>query len=303
MTVLQVCPLPPRLEQALARHEPVRLFERPDFLTADGGSVVAAVTSSRYGVSAEQMELMPRLGAIVHFGAGYEETDVDLARSRGVAVSNTPDVLSDCVADLAVGGLLDVVRRLSAADRFVRGGGWDFPLTTRVHGKRVGILGLGSIGRAIARRLEGFGVEISYHSRHEVPGVAYSYAPSPEALAETVDVLVVSTSGGSGTRGLVSERVLAALGPDGYLVNIARGTVVDEPALVSALVDGRLAGAALDVYAEEPNVPEPLLTLDNVVLFPHIGSGTRETRAAMADLAYQNLERFLAEGTLVTPVR
>lgn len=301
-TVVQVCPLQESLERALARYEPVRLFERPEFLTANGDQVVAAVTSSRHGVSATQMGLMPRLGAIVHFGAGYEATDVELARSRGVLVSNTPDVLSDCVADLAVGGLIDVLRGMSAADRLVRAGGWGFPLTTRVSGKRVGILGLGSIGRAIARRLEGFDMTIAYHSRRVVPGVAYSYAPSAVALAAEVDVLVVAVAGGPGTRGLVSSEVLVALGPDGYLVNIARGSVVDEPALVSALVEGRLAGAALDVYADEPRVPPPLLGLDNVVLFPHIASGTRETRRAMGELAFGNLRQFMTDGTLLTPV-
>lgn len=301
-TVLQVCPLQESLERELSRYDPVRLFERPDFLATHGHEVVAAVTSSRHGVTPEQLDLMPRLGAIVHFGAGYEATDVELARSRGVLVSNTPDVLSDCVADLAVGGLIDVMRGMSAADRFVRAGGWDFPLATKVSGKRVGILGLGGIGRAIARRLEGFDLRISYHSRREVPGVRYAYAPSAVALAAEVDALVVATSGGPGTRGLVSADVLAALGPRGYLVNIARGSVVDEPALVSALVEGRLAGAALDVYADEPNVPAELLGLDNVVLFPHIASGTRETRKAMGDLVLENLRRFMADGTLVTPV-
>ncbi|GAB3448169.1 2-hydroxyacid dehydrogenase [Actinophytocola sediminis] len=302
MTVLQVCPLHESLEGPLARYDPVRLFDRPDFLATHGDQVIAAVTSSRYGVTPEQMAQMPGLGAIVHFGAGYEATDLDLARARGVQVSNTPDVLSDCVADLAVGGLLDVLRGLSAADRFVRAGGWNFPLTTKVGGKRVGILGLGGIGRAIARRLAGFDVRISYHSRRVVPDVPYRYLPSAVELAAEVDVLVVATAGGAGTRGLVSVEVLAALGPAGYLVNIARGSVVDEPALVSALVDGRLAGAALDVYADEPTVPAELLALDNVVLFPHIGSGTRETRQAMGELAFQNLRQFMTDGTLVTPV-
>jgi len=154
----------------------------------------------------------------------------------------------------------------------------------------------------VARRLEGFDMKISYHSRREVSGVPYSYAPSAVALAAEVDILVVAAAGGAGTRGLVSAEVLAALGPRGYLVNIARGSVVDEPALVSALVDGRLAGAALDVYADEPHVPEALLGLDSVVLLPHIGSATHETREAMGDLTFRNLERFMTDGTLVTPV-
>lgn len=297
MTVFQVCPLLESLEKALRAHYEV--------VTEPSEQVVAAVTSSGAGVTNEQMDAMPSLRAIVSFGVGYETIDVEHARSRGIVVSNTPDVLTACVADLAVGGLIDVLRGLSAADRFVRRGGWrdgQFPLATDVGGRRVGILGLGRIGRAIARRLAAFDVELSYHSRRRVPDVPYAYAESPVALAAAVDVLVVATSGGSATAGLVSAEVLAALGPGGYLVNVARGSVVDEPALVAALVAGRLAGAALDVFADEPNVPAELLGLDSVVLLPHIGSATTETREAMGDLAFRNLRRFMTEGELVTPV-
>lgn len=238
---------------------------------------------------------------------GYETTDVPRARARGIEVSNTPDVLTDCVADLAVGALIDVLRGLSAADRYVRRGDWvpgGFPLTTKVSGKRVGILGLGRIGRAIARRLEGFGVELTYHSRTAADDVPYGYADSPRALAAGADVLVlvIAAAGGAGTRGLVSADVLEALGPRGYLVNIARGSVIDEPALVTALVAGGIAGAALDVFADEPRMPPALLGLDTVVLLPHIASGTHETREAMGELAFRNLHQFMTEGTLVTPV-
>lgn len=308
-TVLQVCPLLPSLEESLAaHHDVVRLAEQPDpaeYLAAHGSEVVAAVTSARIGVSNELMDALPKLGAIVHFGVGYETTDVARARARGINVSNTPDVLTDCVADLAVGGLINVLRDLSAADRYVRAGKWvpnGFGLRTKVSGKRVGILGLGRIGQAIARRLEGFDADISYHSRRPVDGVGYRYAASARELAEGADVLVVATAGGAETRNLVSADVLNALGPRGYLVNIARGSVVDEPALVSALVDGRIAGAALDVFADEPNVPAPLLELDNVLLLPHIASATRETRQAMGELTFRNLDHYMTEGTLVTPV-
>ncbi|RBM21128.1 hydroxyacid dehydrogenase [Prauserella sp. PE36] len=307
--VLQVCPLLESLEEALAsHHETVRLAEHTDpagYLAEHGHEVVAAVTSARVGVSDELMDALPELRAIVHFGVGYETTDVARARARGIDVSNTPDVLTDCVADLAVGALIDVLRRLAAADRYVRRGEWTpggYPLATKVSGKRVGILGLGRIGRAIARRLEGFDTELSYHSRNPVEGVPYRYASSPVELADGADVLVIATSGGAATRGLVSADVLRALGPDGYLVNIARGSVVDEPALVAALTQGRIAGAALDVFADEPNVPAPLLELDNVLLLPHIASATRETREAMGALAFRNLHAFMTEGTLVTPV-
>jgi hydroxypyruvate reductase len=297
VTVFQACPLLPSVEDALRANYKI--------VDAPSSEVVAAITSSRFGVTREQMDAMPSLRAIVHFGVGYETTDVEHARSRGIVVSNTPDVLTDCVADLAVGGLIDVLRRMTTADRFLRRGAWQdgqFPLATKVTGKRVGILGLGRIGRAIAHRMTGFDAVLSYHSRNPVPDVPYPYAESPQALAAAVDVLVVATSGGPATAGLVSAEVLAALGPAGYLVNIARGSVVDEPALVAALTSGTIAGAALDVFADEPNVPAELLDMDNVVLLPHIASATVETREAMGELAFRNLQQFMTDGTLVTPV-
>jgi lactate dehydrogenase-like 2-hydroxyacid dehydrogenase len=297
VTVFLACSLMRSVEDALHTNYKIVTDPSPD--------VVAAITSSRYGITNAQMDAMPGLRAIVHFGVGYETTDVDYARARGIAVSNTPDVLTDCVADLAVGGLIDVLRRLSAADRFVRRGDWQntqFPLATKVSGKRVGILGLGRIGRAIAHRLTAFDCPVSYHSRHQVPDVPYSYAASPVALAAGADVLVVATSGGPATAGLVSADVLEALGPNGYLVNIARGSVVDEPALVTALTSGTIAGAALDVFADEPTVPAGLMDLDSVVLLPHIASATTETREAMGDLALRNLHQFMTDGTLLTPV-
>ncbi|MFY9635368.1 MAG: 2-hydroxyacid dehydrogenase, partial [Cellulosimicrobium cellulans] len=236
-----------------------------------------------------------------------DTTDVAQAAERGIAVSNTPDVLNDCVADTAMALYLDVLRQTSAADRFVRRGDWlgkgNFPLATKASGKRVGILGLGRIGRVIARRLEGFDCAISYHSRNPVDGVAYEYKASPRDLAEGCDVLIVAAAGGPDSARLVDAGVIEALGPNGYLINIARGSVVDEDALVAALLGGRLAGAGLDVFADEPKVPEDLLALDNVVLLPHLGSGTHETRAAMAELTLANLRRFAAEGTLVTAVQ
>ncbi|MBN6041070.1 2-hydroxyacid dehydrogenase [Amycolatopsis sp. 195334CR] len=305
-SVLQLCPLLPSLETALGAHRTVRLFEQPEgYLAEHGAEFTAAITSARIGVPDEVMDALPRLGAIVHFGVGYETTDVARARARGIDVSNTPDVLTDCVADLAVGGLIDVMRRLTAADRFVRRGDWSttaYPLATKVSGKKVGVLGLGRIGRAIATRLTGFGVELSYHSRRPVDGIPYRYVDSAVALAAEVDALVVAVAGGDETRGLVSSDVLAALGPDGYLVNVSRGSVVDEPALVAALTEGKLAGAALDVFAAEPEVPAPLLDLDSVLLLPHIASATTETREAMGELAFRNLDQFLTTGSLLTPV-
>jgi lactate dehydrogenase-like 2-hydroxyacid dehydrogenase len=252
------------------------------------------------------MAALPNLGAVVNFGVGYDTTDVDAAAARGVLVSNTPDVLTDCVADTAVGLLIDVMRQFSASDRYVRAGRWpadgNYPLTRQVSNKRVGIIGLGRIGNAIALRLSAFGCVISYHNRRPVEGSPYEYVGSPVELARDVDVLVVAAAGGDGTRKLVSREVIDALGADGYLVNIARDSVVDEDALVDALVGGRLAGAGLDVFADEPHVPEALLTMDNVVLLPHVASGTIETRAAMEELTLRNLDSFLKAGTLVTPV-
>jgi lactate dehydrogenase-like 2-hydroxyacid dehydrogenase len=221
-------------------------------------------------------------------------------------VSNTPDVLNDCVADTAVGLMIDTLRHFSASDRYVRAGRWpvegNYPLTRQVSNTRVGIIGLGRIGSAIAKRLSAFGCTISYHNRHEVQGSPYTYVGSPVELAAAVDVLIVAAAGGAGTKKLVSSDVIDALGSRGYLINIARGSVVDEQALVSALADGRLAGAGLDVFADEPNVPQALLSMDNVVLLPHVGSGTVETRAAMEELTLRNLAGFLESGQLVTPV-
>ena len=308
--ILQVGPLKPSLAATLTdRYDALVLPDddsRAAFLAEHGPSIGAVVTTGRTGVPAELMAQLPALGAVVNFGVGYDTTDVEAAAARGVLVSNTPDVLTDCVADTAIGLAIDTLRQLSAADRFVRRGEWpeagNFPLTRKVSGKRVGILGLGRIGQAIATRFEAFGCPISYHSRSEVPSSPYTYAASPAQLAADVDILVLATSGGSGTQHLVDRKVLEALGPEGYLINIARGSVVDQDALVELLLEGGIAGAGLDVYTEEPAVPAELIDLDNVVLLPHLASGTVETRAAMEQLTLDNLDRWLADGTVLTPV-
>ncbi len=312
IAVLQVGPLMPSVHEPITRdYGAVRLPDYPsgreEFLRLHGGSFEVAVTSGKFGVGADLMHALPNLRAVINFGVGYDTTDVAQAAQRGITVSNTPDVLNDCVADTAIALYLDVLRRVSAADRFVRRGDWlsqgNFPLATKASGKRVGILGLGRIGRVIARRLEGFACEISYHSRNPVDGVSYAYKASPRELAAGCDVLMVAAAGGSGSVRLVDADVIDAIGPDGYLVNIARGSVVDEDALVAALLAGRLAGAGLDVFAEEPKVPEDLLALDNVVLLPHLGSGTHETRAAMAELTLANLHSFITTGSVLTAVQ
>lgn len=308
--VLQVGPLKPSLHQTLVSAYGAYVLpdepERSAFLTEHGPEITVAVTSGRTGVDAGLMSALPNLGAVVNFGVGYDTTDVEEAAVRNIAVSNTPDVLSDCVADTAIGLLIDVMRQFSAADRYLRAGRWvadgNYPLTHKVSGARVGIIGLGRIGTAIATRLGGFGCTVSYHNRREVEGSPYRYVSTPAELAAGADVLIIAAAGGAGTRHLVDREVLDALGPDGYLVNIARGSVVDEQALVEALADGRLAGAGLDVFTDEPNVPAALLDMDNVVLLPHVGSGTVETRNAMEELTLANLDTYLRTGTLVTPV-
>ncbi|MBY6676678.1 2-hydroxyacid dehydrogenase [Rhodococcus sp. BP-332] len=306
--VLRVGGLKPSLMETLEAGGALVLpdDDRDEVLGRHADEIVAVVTSGRVGVKADLMDRLPALRAIVHFGVGYDGTDAEEARRRGIGVSNTPDVLTDAVADTALGLLIDTLRGLSAADRYVRAGEWTTkpmpPLARQVSGSRVGILGLGRIGGAIAHRLEAFGCTIDYHNRNVVESSPYRYHSSPRELAAAVDVLVVAAAGGPETQQLVDRETLDALGPDGFLINVARGSVVDEDALVEALQSGRLAGAGLDVFAHEPEVPDALRALDTVVLLPHVGSATVQTRAAMEALTLENLNSFLADGTLVTPV-
>ena len=307
--ILQHGRLMASLEAGLAEHFDVHpLWREADptkFLAAHGGEFAGLATSARFGADRALMEALPALRVIANFGVGVDTIDLPAARERRVAVSNTPDVLTDCVADLAFGLLIDVARRLSAADRFVRRGDWlkgQFPLATRVSGKKLGIVGLGRIGAAIAKRAGGFDMPVRYHNRRRVEGSPCDYEPSLPALASWADFVVIACSGGAGTRHLVSREVIDALGPDGFLVNVARGSVVDEPALVEALLAGRIAGAALDVFENEPEVPAALAALDNVVLLPHIASATNETRQAMAECVLANLRSWFDSGRLLTPV-
>ncbi|WP_116090031.1 2-hydroxyacid dehydrogenase [Sphingomonas crusticola] len=268
---------------------------------------IEAALSSGNGVDAAMLAAAPDLKMIALSVVGYDKVDVAGARARGIVISNTPDVLTDDVADLALGLMIAVARRLPAHDRFVREGRWpqEGPpaLTRRASGRRVGVLGLGRIGQAIAARAQPFAAAVGYYSRRpRDEGATYHYCDTPLALARWADVLIVAVAGGAKTAGLVSREVIEALGPDGMLINIARGSVVEEPALVAALSDGRLGAAGLDVFAHEPNVPEALLAMDNVVLVPHQGSATRETRAAMGQLALDNLAAFFAGEPLLTPI-
>jgi lactate dehydrogenase-like 2-hydroxyacid dehydrogenase len=308
--VLQISRFTPAIEGALYEEFEVHpLWKEPDagsFLREHGAEFKAAVTGSLAGAPNSLIEWLPNLRVICNYGVGYDRIDLDTVRTRNIAVSNTPDVLTDCVADFAFALLLGVARGVSASDRFVRGGQWragsSFPLTTRVARKRLGVLGLGRIGQGIAARGAGFSMDIRYHSRRPVVGTSYAYEPSPVALAEWADFLVVACAGGPATHHLVSAEVLRALGPAGFIVNISRGTVVDEDALVAALLQKRIAGAGLDVFEHEPNVPAELLALENVVLAPHTASGTYETRMGMGELMLENLRSWYREGKLVTPV-
>jgi len=304
--LLQHGRLPENTEARLAEHFDVHPFwaetDPASYLASHGGEFVAMTTRAAIGVDATMLAALPNLRVISSFGVGTDKLDLETARARGIAVGYTPDVLNDCVADTAFALLMDAARQVSAADRYVRRGEWlkgPYPLTTRVSGKRLGIVGMGRIGRVIARRSSGFDMEVRYFGRKPQDDVAYGFEPSLEALARWADFLVVATSGGPSTRHMISASVLEALGPQGYLINIARGTVVDETALVDALTHKRIAGAGLDVFESEPHVPEALFPLDNVVLLPHVASGTHETRAAMAGLVFDNLQSFFATGAVL----
>mgnify|MGYP001030496216 CR=1 FL=1 len=291
------------------RYDVVELWQYPDrkaALAEHGKGITAVVTSATYGANAELINALPDLKAICSWGVGYETIDVQAAKQRGVQVSNTPDVLTDCVADLAWGLLIAGARHMGQGERFVRAGRWGqvhggIPLGLRVSGKKLGIIGLGRIGEAIARRGMGFDMEVRYHNRRKRDDVEYGYEASLTDLAKWADFLIVATVGGPSTRHLVNREVLEALGPAGIIVNIARGPVIDEAALVAALEAGKLGCAALDVFEHEPKVPEALLQTDKAVLLPHIGSATLETRVAMENLMLENLQAFFDTGRVITP--
>ncbi len=258
-----------------------------------------------YPVTAAMIAALPKLEIIATMSVGTDHIDLAAARARGIVVTNAPEVLTDCVADIGMALVLNVARKLIVADRFVREGGWlngNFPLASKVGGATMGIVGLGRIGKAVAKRAEAFGMKIVYFGRRRVADVAYPFYDDLAAMARDSDYLMLTCPGGAATRGLVDAKVIEALGSEGALINIARGSVVDEPAMVQALVAGKLGGAGLDVYADEPRAPEALITLDNVVLLPHLASATHGTRAAMGQLMIDNLKAHFAGETLITPV-
>jgi hydroxypyruvate reductase len=308
MEVLQLAPLIASGEEELHRKHRVCRWDglpnQGDWLEAHGNSVRAVVTGGHLGVTNDMIKRLPSLGLIAIAGVGYEKVDLELARSRGVRVTNTPDILTEDVADLAIGLMISTLRGIAAGDSYVRSGRWktkNMDLATKAYGRQYGIFGLGRIGQSIAKRLEGFGGAIGYTAR-EQKRVSYAYHSTLLDLAKTSDVLFVTAAGGAGTRNLIGRQVLDALGPKGFLINVARGSIIDEPALIAALRERRLGGAGLDVYADEPGVPEELMAFPNVTLTPHIGSATVDARAAMANLTLANLDAFFSGRPLPTPV-
>lgn len=279
-----------------------------DRLTPDDprhGEVRGIITRSNYAVPTALIEKLPALRIIATCGVGYDGIPIEVARERGVVVTNTPLVLNAAVAELTIGLLLGMLRQLPAADRYVRDRRWPaapYPLTASLAGKKVGIAGMGRIGQEIARRLVPFEVELSYFSRRCQEHLPWPCAPDLQSLARDVDILILAVPGGAETARMVDARVLDALGPTSYLVNVARGSVVDEGALLDALERRSIAGAALDVFDAEPDIDPRFLTLDNVVLTPHVGSATQETRIAMARLTLDNLRQFFSTGEAITPV-
>jgi lactate dehydrogenase-like 2-hydroxyacid dehydrogenase len=268
------------------------------------GVVRAIITRSNYVIPAEWLERLPKLNIISTSGVGYDGIPIAAARDRKVVVSNTPGVLDGAVSELAIALLLAMLRKIPASDRFVREGEWSagaFPLTSGLAGKKVGIVGLGRIGQGIARRLAGFDVSIAY-SASAPKQVPYEFFREVTALAAHADILVVCCPGGAATRHLINAEVLSQLGPQGYVVNVSRGSVVDEAALVEALTNRSIRGAALDVFESEPLTDSPLTKLPNTVLTPHAGSATEETRRVMLRLALDNIHRVLRGEAALTPV-
>ena len=297
----------PQLQAAFSLHE--RLHEADPAAFAKVASLIRGVAASGDSkVSAELIAQLPKLEVISVMGVGYDGVAVAAAKARNIMVTHTPNVLNDDVADLAIGLMLSAARQLPAADRYVRDGSWlkaPMPLARKMSGARIGIVGMGRIGQAIARRAEAFGMTVSYTTRNPKDDLPFRYLPNAKALAAESDFLVLITPGGAATKHLINAEVLAALGKgkgEGILVNVARGSVVDEAALIDALERGVIAGAGLDVFEDEPRVPERLRALPHVVLVPHIGSATGQTRQAMADLAFGNLKAHFAGKPVLTPV-
>jgi hydroxypyruvate reductase len=302
--VIQFVKLRPEVQTVLeARY---RVHPKED-MEKVAGIVRAAVTNGHSGPPPELIDKMPKLEIIASASVGYDGIPVEYARSKGIPVTNTPEVLNDDVADLAIGLMIMTARRLVVSDRYVRSGKWpsggEYPLAFKASGKRVGILGMGRIGREIGKRAEAMNNKVAYHTRNPVKDVTWQHYPDLVELAKNSDFLIIIIPATPQTNKIVSKAVIEALGPDGILVNVARGAVVDEDALVEALVGGKLGGAGLDVFVNEPQVPEVLFGMDNVVLQPHVGSATFETRRAMSQLVVDNLDAYFAGKPLLTEIK
>ncbi|MCK1970662.1 2-hydroxyacid dehydrogenase [Franconibacter sp. IITDAS19] len=305
--VLKQAYLPDALTAELSEHYDLRELAQMTAadLAAIADEITVVITNGEAVVTREFIASLPALKLIAVFGVGYDGVDVAAARDHGVQVTHTPGVLTDDVADLAMGLMLATSRKIVAAQKFIEQGGWrqgGFQWTRKVSGARLGIFGMGRIGQAIARRAQAFDMEISYTDRNHHRSLPYRYVADLHELATQSDFLMVCAPGGAQTRGLINQSVLAALGPQGMLVNISRGSVVDEAALVHALENNLIAGAGLDVFANEPNVPAALQQRDNVVITPHMASATWETRREMSRLVLENVHAWFAGAPLVTPV-
>lgn len=294
------------LEATFVAHRLWEAASPDEMLGTVGGDVEAVAVFGKRSVDAALLGRLPKLRIVSNFGVGYDLVDAAWAGENGVVVTNTPDVLNEEVADTALGLLIATVREFGPAERHLRDGGWaadgPYRLTSSLRGRTVGIVGMGRIGRAIARRVEAFGLPVVYHSRNPQDGVAYRHYPDLAEMATDVDTLIVIVPGGAATKNLIDAKVLSALGPEGVIVNVARGTVIDEAALIEALRSGTILGAGLDVFAEEPKVPAELIALENCVLLPHVGSASVATRRAMAQLVVDNLKAYAARTPPLTPV-
>lgn len=295
-----------RMAAQFTIHELFVMDDADGFLAEHGASITAVATDGHYGVKPDIIAHLPNLKIISCYGVGYDNIDAAACAAKGIVVTHTPNVLNAEVANTALLLFLALSRRLLRDDAYVRAGRWategPAPLSRSVENRTVGILGLGRIGQEIARKLGTFNATIAYHSRNEKPDVAYRYYADLTAMARDVDTLICITPGGAATHHLVGRAVIDALGPEGTLINVGRGTVVDETELIAALQEGRLGNAGLDVFENEPQVPAPLMAMDNVVLLPHVGSATVETRQAMGDLVTDNLCQFINDGTVISPV-
>jgi lactate dehydrogenase-like 2-hydroxyacid dehydrogenase len=293
------------LEQHFTVHRPSEAADQESFFREIGPGIRGVATGSHANVDAGYMDRLPRLEIIANYGVGYDTVDAAEAGRRGIVVTNTPDVLTEEVADLAIGLMLATIRQLPQADRYLREGKWlarPFPLTATLRGRTVGILGLGRIGKSIAKRLEAFGLEIAYHGRSPQADVPYRYYPTLAGMAHDVHILMVVAPGGPETKHIVNAEVLEALGPEGVVVNVGRGSVVNERALIDALKARTILTAGLDVFEDEPRVPQELIALDHVVLLPHVGSGSVHTRNAMGQLVVDNLVSWFSGKGPLTPV-